>query len=112
MCENICPTDGLLSIALASSPPSGRALSRLTRMSLLRSQESSNTSSRRLEDVSIGASLSAILSAVGSSGVLGIRGALWSPEVIEHTEQIAIQICRCELVQAPRIRLRYGHQFD
>jgi len=39
-------TDGLLSIALASSPPSGRARSRLSRMALLRSQESSRASSR------------------------------------------------------------------
>src|SRR4029077_18504754 len=47
MCINISATDGLLSIALASSPPPGRARSRFTRMVLLRSHESSRASSRR-----------------------------------------------------------------
>src|SRR2546428_11036328 len=47
MCVNSSATDGLLSIALASSPPSGRARSRLSRMMLFRSQESSRASSRR-----------------------------------------------------------------
>src|SRR6516162_8359116 len=36
-------TERLPSIALASSPPSGRAASRLTRMVLLRSQESNQS---------------------------------------------------------------------
>src|SRR6267142_448821 len=46
MCVNISAMDGLPSIALASSPPSGRARSRLSRMVLFRSQESSKVSSR------------------------------------------------------------------
>src|SRR5258708_1859607 len=45
--------DGLPSTALASSPPSGRARSRLTRMVLFRSQESSRASSRRWSVASV-----------------------------------------------------------
>src|SRR5580693_1661653 len=45
MCVNSCAMDGP-SIALVSNAPSGRALSRLTRMVLFRSQESSRASSR------------------------------------------------------------------
>jgi hypothetical protein len=47
MCVNIFAMDGLPSIALASSPAFGKARSRLTRMVLFRSQESSRVSSRR-----------------------------------------------------------------
>jgi hypothetical protein len=32
------------------------------------------------------------------------------PEVVEHTEQIAIQVDRGEFVQTPWLRLRRGHQ--
>src|SRR5579859_5306619 len=46
MCVNSSATDGLPAIALASSPPSGKAWSRLSRMVLFRSQESSRASSR------------------------------------------------------------------
>src|SRR6267378_872129 len=46
MCVKSSATDGLPSITRASSPPSGRARSRLTRMALFRSQESSRASSR------------------------------------------------------------------
>src|SRR5436190_18834753 len=54
MCVNSSATDGLPSITLASSPPSGRARSRLSRMELFRSQESSRASNRlwsRLLDI-------------------------------------------------------------
>src|SRR5580704_465622 len=47
MCVNISVTDGLLSITRASRPRFGRARSRLTRMVLLRSQESRRASSKR-----------------------------------------------------------------
>jgi hypothetical protein len=43
---NISTMVGLPSVALASSPPSGRARSRLRRIVLLRSQESSKASRR------------------------------------------------------------------
>src|SRR5205085_1680018 len=46
MYMNISPTDGLPSIALISSPLSGRIRSKLSRMVLLRSQESRRDSSR------------------------------------------------------------------
>src|SRR6059036_308706 len=47
MCVNNSAMDGLPAIALASSPRSGRARSRLSMMVLFRSQESSRGSSRR-----------------------------------------------------------------
>src|ERR1700753_631604 len=47
MWVSIWATEGLSAIALACNPPSGRAPSRLTRMVLLRSQESRRASSRR-----------------------------------------------------------------
>src|SRR6266849_11055927 len=46
MCVKSSATDGLPSITRASSPPSGRARSRLSRIMLFRSQESSRASSR------------------------------------------------------------------
>ncbi len=46
MCVNSSAIDGLLSIALTSSPPCGRVRSKLSRMVLFRSQESSRTSRR------------------------------------------------------------------
>src|SRR6266516_2237691 len=52
MCVNSAAMDGLPSIACASSPPSGRARSRLSRIVLFRSQESSSASTRRWSDVS------------------------------------------------------------
>jgi hypothetical protein len=52
MCVNNCAMEGLPSIALASSPPSGRARRRLSRIVLSRSQESSRASSRRWSGVS------------------------------------------------------------
>src|SRR5215470_18317481 len=52
MCENNCATDGLSGIAFTSSPPSGRARSRLTRIALLRSQELNSAPSRRCSGVS------------------------------------------------------------
>src|SRR5262249_18181114 len=36
---------------------------------------------------------------------------LWGRKVIKHTKQVAIQVCRRELMQAPRLRLRSGAQF-
>src|ERR1700687_3209696 len=46
MCVKSSATDGLPPITRASSPPSGRARSRLSRIVLFRSQESSRASSR------------------------------------------------------------------
>src|ERR1700693_4860749 len=46
MCEKSSATDGLPPITRASSPPSGRARRRLSRIMLFRSQESSRASSR------------------------------------------------------------------
>src|SRR5258708_34738726 len=46
MCLKSSATDGVHPITRASSPPSGRARSRLSRIMLLRSQESSRASSR------------------------------------------------------------------
>src|SRR5271165_1431986 len=51
MCANISPTDGLSSIALASSPPSGTARSRLTRMVLFRSHESNRAARSVWSDI-------------------------------------------------------------
>src|SRR6266576_2367636 len=42
---------------------------------------------------------------------LDVLGARRCGEVIEDTEQIPVQICCRELVQAPGLRLRWGHQF-
>src|SRR6267378_3596062 len=46
MCVKSSPTHGLPPITRASSPPSGRARSRFSRIVLFRSQESSRASSR------------------------------------------------------------------
>src|SRR5215469_495319 len=46
MWVNICATDGLPSMTLASRPPLGTARSRLTRIVLFRSQDSTRASSR------------------------------------------------------------------
>src|ERR1700688_664577 len=50
MCVNSSATDGLPSIALTASPPSGTARSKLTRMALFRSQESSSASGAHTDD--------------------------------------------------------------
>jgi hypothetical protein len=45
----------------------------------------------------------AITRQVACMAFSGILGAFWSREVIEDTKQIAIRICRGELVQTPRL---------